>query len=90
MVYNDDPQSLIYQLLEVYQSEHYLRPSVFCRNTAEAEPEPVEGSQQDVVCGMWVPPEQAAARRTRDGHQYVFCSLQCAERFDDDPDAFLT
>ncbi|MBI3465349.1 MAG: YHS domain-containing protein [Planctomycetes bacterium] len=37
---------------------------------------------------MWVVPGTAAARRTRDGQRFVFCSLQCAERFDDDPQRF--
>lgn len=90
VIYDDDPRQLIHRLLDVYQSEHFRRPSVFCRSTAEPEPERVEGSQQDVVCGMWVPPEQAAARRTRDGHHYVFCSLQCAERFDYEPERYVS
>lgn len=89
VIYDDDPHKLIVHLLEVYQSEHYRRPSVFCRRTEDEEPEWIEGSQQDIVCGMWVPPQQAAARRTRNGIRYVFCSLQCAEQFDHDPDNYL-
>jgi len=89
VIYDHDPQKLIRQLLDVYQSEHYRHPSVFCRRTEDEDTEWVAGSQQDPVCGMWVPPREATARRTRNGHPYVFCSLQCAERFDTDPDKYL-
>ncbi len=88
VVYEDDPERLIDQLLEVYRSEHFRHPSVFCRGTELPSATPVEGSQQDVVCGMWVAPRTAAARRTRNGRRHVFCSLLCAEDFDRDPTAF--
>lgn len=88
VIYDDDPRRLVDQLLEVYRTEHFRQPSVFCRGAGEASPSPVDGSQQDVVCGMWVAPRTAAARRTRGGDRYVFCSLQCAERFDTDPGQF--
>jgi uncharacterized protein (TIGR00725 family) len=89
VIYDHDPQKLIEQVLHLYHSEHYRHPSVFCRRTEEEDAEWVAGSQQDPVCGMWVPPREATARRTRNGHPYVFCSLQCAERFDLDPDKYL-
>ncbi len=89
VVYDDDPRRLVAQLLNVYRTEHFRRPSVFCRGRTDATSSPVEGSQQDPVCGMWVAPRKAAARRTRDDKRYVFCSLQCAERFDADPKRFL-
>jgi hypothetical protein len=88
VIYEHDPRRLIERLLEVYRTEHYRHPSVFCRGTGTASPTPVEGSQQDLVCGMWVAPGTAAARRTRDENRYVFCSLQCAERFDAEPHHF--
>lgn len=88
VVYDDDPNRLIADLLETYRTEHFRHPSVFCRGTTEGTATPVEGSQQDVVCGMWVAPRTAAARRTRDGARYVFCSLRCAERFDEAPDDY--
>lgn len=89
VVYDDNPGSLIDRLLEIYRTEHFRRPSVFCRATGAPTDTPVEGSRQDVVCGMWVAPRKAAARRTRSGERYAFCSLQCAERFDADPSSFL-
>lgn len=88
VMYEHDPPRLIERLLEVYRTEHYRHPSVFCRGAGITSTKPVEGSQQDPVCGMWVTAGTAAARRTRDGTRYVFCSLQCAERFDAAPKEF--
>lgn len=87
--YDHDPPRLVEKLLDVYRTEHFRRPSVFCRGTSDPLPAPAEGSQQDVVCRMWVAPGAAAARRIRNGQRYVFCSLQCAERFDAEPAAYL-
>jgi len=90
VIYDDDPHQLVERLLEVYRTEHFRLPSVFCRGTTDPLPSPVESSQQDVVCRMWVAPGTAAARRMRDGQRLVFCSLQCAERFDAEPAAYLS
>ena len=90
VIYHDDPQQLVEQVLTVYRTEHFRRPSVFCRGNTEVEATPAEGSQQDIVCGMWVAPRTAAARRTRGKRRYVFCSLQCAERFDVAPGRYET
>ncbi len=85
VIYHDEPRQLVEEVLAVYRREHFRRPSVFCRGTTEADTQPSPGSQQDPVCGMWVVPQTAAARRTRGARRYVFCSLQCAEEFDADP-----
>ena len=85
VIYNHDPHELIKHLLLTYRTEHFRRPSVFCRGESTPEVTRVDGSQQDPVCGMWVAPRTAAARRTREGVRLVFCSLECAERFDVDP-----
>jgi hypothetical protein len=89
VVYDAQPDRLVERLLEIYRTEHFLRPSVFCRGPGDLSATPVEGSSQDIVCGMWVAPHQAAARRTRSDQTYVFCSLHCAERFDAFPYRFL-
>jgi hypothetical protein len=89
VAYDDDPRRLVEQLLHVYRTEHFRRPSVFCRGPSEPLSAPSEGSQQDIVCGMWVAPGAAAARRIRNGQRFVFCSLQCAERFDAEPAAYV-
>jgi YHS domain-containing protein len=43
----------------------------------------------DPVCGMRVNPSDAAATREHKGATYHFCSLWCADRFDDDADAYI-
>mgnify|MGYP002624514177 FL=1 len=88
VIYGSDPQKLIDELLEAYRTEHFRRPSCFCRGTCVQLGSPSDGMEQDVVCQMWIDPETAAAQRTRKGSRYVFCSLQCAERFDAQPDDF--
>tara|TARA_R110002073_G_scaffold149534_5_gene303274 strand:+ start:18453 stop:19250 length:798 start_codon:yes stop_codon:yes gene_type:complete len=89
VLYNDDPSQLIRELLEVYKSEHFRHPSVFCReNPNEPSLSDSEG-QRDVVCGMMVPPGKAAARRKRIDGEFVFCSLSCAEKFDEQPTRYL-
>ena len=45
--------------------------------------------KRDVVCGMTVPSGNAAARRKREEVEYVFCSLSCAEKFDEQPRLYL-
>lgn len=88
VIYQSDPEQLVSDLLQQYRSEHFRHPSCFCRG-ADDEPEsPAEGSERDVVCGMWVAPTTAAARRTVRERRYVFCSLECAERFDADTSSF--
>ncbi|RMF42128.1 MAG: YHS domain-containing protein [Planctomycetota bacterium] len=89
VVYDFDPRKLVDQLLDIYRTEHFRQPSIFCRGISEPSSQPVEGSSQDPVCGMWVAPHTAAARRTRGERRYVFCSLQCAEEFDADPGRYL-
>jgi adenylate cyclase len=42
----------------------------------------------DPVCRMAVHPEEASERRTRDGAEVLFCSSECAEVFDRDPDRY--
>ena len=82
VVYSADPQHLVDELLRVYRTEHYRRPSCFCSDAARGDSGAVTGMERDPVCGMLLCPEAAAAERQVDGRRYVFCSLACAERFD--------
>jgi P-type Cu+ transporter len=44
--------------------------------------------ERDVVCGMSVEPERAAAKVVRAGTTYYFCSQGCAKRFEGTPEKF--
>jgi len=44
----------------------------------------------DPVCGMTVEPEEAAGRSEHKGSTYYFCNVRCKERFDADPESFLS
>ena len=89
MIYNDEPGQLIEELLNVYQTEHFRHPSVFCRGEVTESDSATEAAKQDPVCGMWVEPGAAAARRTYGDHRYVFCSLNCVDQFDLDTNRFV-
>ena len=43
---------------------------------------------RDVVCGMMIDPERAAAVRTLGREKFYFCSAGCAKQFDADPHRF--
>jgi class 3 adenylate cyclase len=44
----------------------------------------------DPVCRMTIDPARAAARRVREGVEYLFCSDHCARAFDDDPAGYVS
>ena len=60
VVYSDDPEYLIGELVRVYLEEHHRRPSVF---SGGGKP----GAVRDAVCGMWVDPQRAARFDTEPG-----------------------
>jgi Cu+-exporting ATPase len=43
----------------------------------------------DPVCGMEVDERQASGRSEHDGKTYHFCSAECQEEFEDDPESYL-
>jgi P-type Cu+ transporter len=45
--------------------------------------------EQDVVCGMGVDPERAAAKSEHVGKTYYFCCASCAAKFRADPEKYL-
>jgi hypothetical protein len=86
VLYHHDPGELVAQLLAAYWEEHFRHPSVFCRTAEHPLTESVTNpseTERDPVCGMWIDPERAVAKRSRSGERYFFCSLQCVARFDD-------
>ena len=43
----------------------------------------------DPVCGMEVDEQSASGKSERDGKTYYFCSQECQEEFEDNPEVFL-
>ena len=77
---------LIDELLRVYRTAHFRRPSCFCLDRPPgAEPPASPVMEWDPVCGMEIVPQAAAAERTVEGVRYLFCSTRCVERFDAEP-----
>ena len=48
----------------------------------------MDGTLKDPVCGMGVTYESAQARSEYDGETYYFCSLDCKETFDKEPEQY--
>jgi Cu+-exporting ATPase len=46
--------------------------------------------KRDPVCHMDVEPGRAAATSNYKGDTYYFCSVQCKQRFDADPESFVS
>jgi uncharacterized protein (TIGR00725 family) len=86
VIYDDDPDALVAELLRVYQTEHFRRPSCFCEGApVRAKDEPVPGAERDPVCGMWIVPGRAVTTRQLDERTFYFCSSGCAACFDKSP-----
>ncbi|HZZ71769.1 MAG TPA: heavy metal translocating P-type ATPase [Pirellulales bacterium] len=59
-------------------------------NNKQAESENrAHASATDVVCGMQVEPERAAAEYDYQGQHYFFCSQKCQDKFRAHPEQFL-
>ncbi len=44
--------------------------------------------ERDVICGMWV--EQTTSFKSEfEGQTYYFCSADCQQEFDDDPERYV-
>lgn len=44
---------------------------------------------QDPVCNMEIDPAQAAGQATYQGRTYYFCSEECLQKFQQDPDRYV-
>ena len=88
LVYDDDPRRLVDELLRLYRTDHYRRPSCFCADRPPGAGAAAQGEMTDPVCGMQLLPAAAAATRTVQGREFVFCSTRCAERFDADSERY--
>ena len=45
--------------------------------------------ERDVVCGMEVDPNKAAASSQVNGKTYYFCSTSCKQKFDANPSQYV-
>ncbi len=45
--------------------------------------------KKDLVCGMEVDPKTAPAQTTYQGNTYYFCSTECKQDFDKDPQKYI-
>ena len=88
VIYDTEPARLIAELLRVYRTVHYRRPSCFCAERSPGEGDSASRMERDPVCGMQIRPEAAAAERTVDGQRSLFCSDSFAKRFDTDPGTY--
>lgn len=89
VIYDEDSDELIAELLRVYETEHSRRPSCFCDGApVRPKDEPIPGAERDLVCGMWIVPAKATATREFDGRTFYFCSTGCAAKFDTNPSSF--
>jgi uncharacterized protein (TIGR00725 family) len=89
VIYDSDPERLVAELLRVYGTEHYRRPSCFegTWRLGEGFVNPAE-ILADPVCGMRLPAAAAYAERTHGGRRYAFCCPGCVAAFDADPDKY--
>jgi uncharacterized protein (TIGR00725 family) len=91
VVYDTDPDRLIKELLRVYRTLHFLRPSCFCQEDQFGEQSgSVVGMVLDPVCGMSIASASAPAKRNLKGRSYYFCSQVCAGVFDDAPMKYIS
>lgn len=66
-----------------------VEPKVEVRRHASPEEEKM-ATVRDVVCGMDIDPDNAAAKEEYKGQTYYFCSTMCRDRFEEDPEKYLT
>ena len=89
VLYDADAERLLTELLRVYRTEHYRRPSCFegTWRSGEAATSPAE-VLADPVCGMRLAAAAGYTERTHSGRRYVFCCPGCAAAFDADPNKY--
>lgn len=88
VLYDGDPRRLVTDLLRVYREVHHRKPSLFCEERDTTEGGDGTKTAVDPVCGMRLVVAAAARRRDISGQIVVFCSRQCEELFDTDPERY--
>ena len=54
-----------------------------------AKKEDVMATVKDPVCGMEIDSSQAAAQTIHEGQAYYFCSTECREEFERNPEQYV-
>src|SRR5512138_2462202 len=79
-----------------FEGQTYYFCSPACEERFKANPnkfirheEPVAVAHRDPVCGMDVTAEDAAGSVAHDGRQYFFCSQNCLQKFQTNPDKYI-
>jgi uncharacterized protein (TIGR00725 family) len=88
VLYDDDPRRLVTDLLRFYREVHHRKPSFFCEERPATEGADEKHTALDPVCGMRLAMAAAARRREIAGETVVFCSRQCEELFDAEPERY--
>lgn len=87
VLYDSDPRRLVDGLIRLYLKDHFRRPSCFSlglQPNAGHRPRTV----RDVVCGMWIDPQESSNQVRRGKKTYYFCCSTCAGSFRKDPKRF--
>lgn len=88
LIYDNHPQKLIEQLLEVYRTEHYQHPSCFCMACETVETQGDLATVRDPVCGMWLDPKCAGTTKKINDVVIYFCCSACATEFEANPSRY--
>jgi len=88
VLYDDDPRRLVTDLLRVYREVHHRKPSFFCEERPATDGGDGKHTALDPVCGMRLTMAAAASRREIAGETVAFCSRQCEELFDAEPERY--
>ncbi|MCZ7646214.1 MAG: YHS domain-containing protein [Planctomycetota bacterium] len=87
VIYESNPQRLVNGLIRLYQKDHFRHPSCFSSDMSTMKghrPRTV----RDVVCGMWIDPNESSIQVRYRKKTYYFCCSTCASSFRKDPQRF--
>ncbi len=87
VLYESDPRQLVNKLIGLYQKDHFRRPSCFSTGLRPNTRQRLR-TVRDVVCGMWIDPQEASIQVRRGKKTYYFCCATCAGSFRKDPKRF--
>jgi Cu+-exporting ATPase len=72
--------------LTIFHPSLIIRSQLNSKSKGEDE---MDATLRDPVCGMDVTYETAQARTEYEGRTYYFCSVECKEAFDEEPEKYV-